>query len=124
VKVRCGEKDKRLQDVHKNFKGLGLLVVERFYNLPMHLHKLMLAQLVKDREWAHGNCIDEEDKASYEFENILYVFRCQKRIPKKQVEDKVSKKLKSDQPKGQILVGSTIEEEEMITEEELRFYSE
>lgn len=101
-----------------------MLVVERYYNLPVYLHDNMLSQLVSDRVWAYGNCIDEEDKASYQFENLLYVFRCKKRIPKKGITDKTIKKLKATQPKSQILQGSEIEEDKPITEEEVRFYSD
>jgi hypothetical protein len=86
----------------------------------------MLSQLVSDRVWAYDNCIDEQDKASYQFENIVYVFRCKKRIPKKgvSVEDKTVKKIKKAGPKQGSLTGSAIEEDQPITEEDLRFYSE
>lgn len=86
VKAKANQQgDKALLGFLDAYKGFGLLVIEKYYNLPEYIYTIMLNQLVQDQVWAVDNCVEEEDKDCFRFENLLYVAKCKKRKAKKDV---------------------------------------
>lgn len=87
VKSKANQQsEKRLLSFLEDYEDIGLLIVERYYNLPDYIHDIMLNQLVKDQEWAVDNCLEEEDKDCFRFKNLLYIAKCKKRKAKKKIK--------------------------------------